>query len=56
MDRQVLILKVFSEKDSLTVLVSELCPIEGEGPMGVTEGLRNREVTAARSLATPLAK
>ena len=38
------------------MLVSELCPIEGEGPMGVTEGLRNREVTAAWSLATPLAK
>lgn len=42
MYQQVLILKVFSEKDSLTVLVSELCPIEGEGPLGVTEGLRKQ--------------
>ena len=36
--------------------VCELCPIEGEGPTGITAGVRNREVTAARSLATPLAK
>ena len=38
------------------MLVCELCPIEGEGPTGVTAGVRNREATAARSLATPLAK
>ena len=34
------------------MLVSELRPIEGEDPAGVTAGVRKREVTAAGALAT----
>ena len=52
MCQQDLILKMFSVKDSLINVSFELCPIEGKSPTEVTEGLRNREVTAAGALAT----